>query len=371
MEKFLRTYIAPLLGSISLLMLPAALIAAETITASGYAYITSSVNKEVFRARAVENALQKIVLESGQDLNSFSIVENGQVLLDQIQTRSNVKILKYDIIEEKIKNKKYHITLRAILANNDKNKTSNTCKKVNIQSADFSLKIIINQNHFPAWVNLTKDWVLSELRKHAFNPELTTSKSINSKTNLDNLYSLYDQKQFLNGPKNIYKLDTEIIIERENKHNLIEKTTILSAKIKTKLKRNNTIISETQFTQPYRIQQRVYNNLFQTAHRGDWGKIKQHFSNLLKKRLDGQIVALDCVSIEPRVFTKSGTPFVDYGLNDGIELSDMFVIRSESSKKTFLKIVALKPHEAQIQIISKQENIENIEGKFVELVAGS
>ena len=88
MKKFLRTYIAPLLGSISLLMLPAALIAAETITSSGYAYITSSVNKEVFRTRAIENALQKIVLESGQDLNSFSIVENGKVLLDQIQTRS-------------------------------------------------------------------------------------------------------------------------------------------------------------------------------------------------------------------------------------------------------------------------------------------
>ena len=69
MKKFLGTYIAPLLGSISLLMFPAALIAAETIISTGYAYITSSVNKDVFRARAVENALQKIVLESGQDLN--------------------------------------------------------------------------------------------------------------------------------------------------------------------------------------------------------------------------------------------------------------------------------------------------------------
>ena len=91
MKNFARTYIATLLGLISLLILPSALIAAERITSTGYALITSSLNKDIFRSRAIENALQKIVLESGQDLNSFSIVENGKVLLDQIESsfRSN------------------------------------------------------------------------------------------------------------------------------------------------------------------------------------------------------------------------------------------------------------------------------------------
>ena len=55
------------------------------------------------------------MLESGQDLNSFSIVENGKVLLDQIQTHSTVKVLQYEIIEETIKNKKYHVTVEAVL----------------------------------------------------------------------------------------------------------------------------------------------------------------------------------------------------------------------------------------------------------------
>ena len=97
MKKLLRTYIASFLGSISLIMPPAALTASETITSTGHALITSSINKDIFRTRAIENALQKIVLESGQDLKSFSIVENGKVLLDQIQARSTVKVLQYDI----------------------------------------------------------------------------------------------------------------------------------------------------------------------------------------------------------------------------------------------------------------------------------
>ena len=160
MKKFLRTYIAPLLGSISSLMLPAALIAAETITSSGYAYITSSVNKEVFRTRAIENALQKIVLESGQDLNSFSIVENGKVLLDQIQSRSAIKILQYDVIDETIKNKKYHVTVQALLGQEESTTTNNICKKSSVRSIDLLLKVTTNSNDFPAWANISKNWVL-------------------------------------------------------------------------------------------------------------------------------------------------------------------------------------------------------------------
>ena len=114
MIKILRTYFALFrkhfalfIVSISSIVLPAALIAAETTTSKGYAFITSSVDKNIFRARAIENALQKIVLEADQNLTSFSIVENGQVILDQIQTNSAVKVLQYEVINGSIKNKKY------------------------------------------------------------------------------------------------------------------------------------------------------------------------------------------------------------------------------------------------------------------------
>ena len=149
MKKFLRTYIAPLLGSISIIMLPAAIIASETITSTGYARITSSINKDIFRTRAIENALQKIVLESGQDLNSFSIVENGKVLLDQIQTRSAIKVLQYDIINETIKNKKYHVTVQALLSQGESVAVKNTCKKSSVGQLDFSLKMTNNFYEFP------------------------------------------------------------------------------------------------------------------------------------------------------------------------------------------------------------------------------
>jgi len=345
--------------------------AAEKVTSTGFAIITSSINKDIFRTRAIENALQKIVLEAGQDLNSFSIVENGKILLDQIQTRSAVKVLQYDIISENIKNKKYHVTLQAVLGQEESTNASNTCKKSNVESIDFSLKITANQIDFPVWANISKNWILNELTAYAFDPELMLSSKPAYKDADALSYNLFDKKEFSAGSENIYKMHTHVIFEKESKHNLFEKNIIMRAKIKTKFTRKNKVFSELEFVQPYIIHQKLFNNSFLGATRGDWKKIKKHFSDLFKDRVERQISSLDCVNIPPRVFSKAGIPFIDFGRLDGIRNSDMFLIKSDSAKKTYLKIVEIKDHETQVEIVSQQENIASINGKIVELVVGS
>ena len=348
-----------------------ATMARDIVTSTGYALITSSINKDIFRTRAIENALQKIVMESGQDLNSFSIVENGKILLDQIQTHSTVKVLQYDIVEEFIKNRKYHVTVQALL-DQDKSKPENdVCKKAGVKSIDFSLKLIGNSNDFPAWATISKNWILNELASHSFSPELRHNSKLKSQKLDADSYTLFDKKETSAGIQNVYKINTRITFERENKNNLVEKKIILLAKIKTNLMRKDKVFSEFEFFQPYVIHQKFLNNSFLGTTRGDWKKIKKHFSNLLKDSVNRQIASLNCVNIPPRVFSKAGIPFIDFGHLDGVRKSDMFVIKSNSAKKTYLKIVKIKDHETQVEIVSQQENMANIEGKIVELVVGS
>ena len=371
MVKLLRIYILPLLVLISSTFSATATIATDIVTSTGYAAITSSINKDIFRTRAIENALQKIVLESGQDLNSFSIVENGKIILDQIQTQSTVKILQYDIVEEFIKNRKYHVTVQALLGQDKSTAENNICKKAGVKSIDFSLKLVSNNNDFPAWATISKTWILNEIESHSFSTELrNNSKRKSQKFDADS-YTLFDKKESSFRIQNIYTVNTQISFERENKNNLVEKSIILLAKIETNLMRKDKVFSEFEFVQPYVIHQKFLNNSFLGATRGDWKKIKQHFSNLLKDRINKQIASLDCVNIPPRVFTKAGIPFIDFGQLDGVKKSDMFVIKSKNAKKTYLKIVKIKDHETQVEIVSQQENVANIDGKIVELVVGS
>ncbi len=371
MKKNLRTFATYLVGAISFFLLPTVLTATETITSSGYALITSAVNKDIFRARAIENALQKIVLESDQDLNSFSIVENGKVLLDQIQTRSAVKVLQYSVVEESIKDKQYRVTVEALLGRDQISPKKQTCKKASVESIKFSLKIKGNNNDFPAWAYISKNWILNELENHSFNPKLKIASKEGSKKFDASSYSLFDQKEFPPAIENIYKMNTHIHFERDNRNNLFEKNIILLAKIKTNISRKDEVISELEFTQPYVIHQKFLNSSFLGTNRGNWQKIKQHFSNLLRDRILRQIISLNCVDISPRVFSKAGMPFIDFGRLDGIRQSDMFVIKSDNAKKTYLKIVEIQDYETQVEIVSQQESLVSIDGKIVELVVGS
>ena len=49
----------------------------------------------------------------------------------------------------------------------------------------------------------------------------------------------------------------------------------------------------------------------------------------------------------------------------------MFVVKSNSTKKTYLKIVELQDHVTQVEIVSQKDSVANINGMIVELVAGS
>ena len=54
----------------------------------GVAAITSNIHVKEYRKRAIENALQNIAFEREQALTSFTIIENGQLLLDQVRSTS-------------------------------------------------------------------------------------------------------------------------------------------------------------------------------------------------------------------------------------------------------------------------------------------
>ena len=372
MLRFLKKYIAVLLASTVNLAIPSVSFAAETVIATGQAFITSTVGSDLFRTRAIEYALQQVVLGSDQSLNSFSVVENGKVLLDQIQTSSNIKILQYDIIEESIRNKKYLVKISAQIVKNDlTTQNDSACRQTSLESINFSMQLHHSERRVPVWANISKDWVLSEVSNETFIPKLDYFQSSNQKPKNQSLYTLFEKEELFDANSNKYEITMEIFLDQKHIHNVLEKTTMLSAKIRTILLRDNREISQLEFTQPYRIEQEILNGVFRTAARQDWQKIKKHLSNLIKTRLNYHISDLNCLDVKPRVIAKSGKLFLDYGLADGIQKKDMFVIKSNDTRKTYLKIIEIKKHEATLEVVSQKQNVENLTGKFVELVSGS
>ena len=60
--------------------------AASLVKSDGMAIITSQIDKNEYRKLAIEDALKNISTNQNIKLDSFSLVENGKILVDQIQS---------------------------------------------------------------------------------------------------------------------------------------------------------------------------------------------------------------------------------------------------------------------------------------------
>ena len=133
---------------------------ASTVVSEGVAAITSNIHVKEYRKRAIENAIQNIAFEREQALTSFTIIENGQLLLDQVRSTSRAGILSYKVLKEERKNKTYYVKIEAVVrdskdGNNDQIQ-SDFCRKTNISMVSLDVALYLDPQQFPHWMNLDK-----------------------------------------------------------------------------------------------------------------------------------------------------------------------------------------------------------------------
>ena len=116
---------------------------------------------------AIEDALQNISTNQNIKLNSFSLVENGKILVDQIQSSSSIEILSFEVINEKIKSNIFHVTIEALIQDKrnagNEAKPSIQCKQTKIKDLDLITKIRMDEQEFPVWLDFNSRWLQSEL----------------------------------------------------------------------------------------------------------------------------------------------------------------------------------------------------------------
>ena len=130
-------------------LLANALQAENVIRTDGVALITSTLDKDIYRTRAIENAFQNLASKGVQTLDSFSIIENGQVLIDQVHLASKLGIQEYRVVKEEIKGKTYHVTLDVVLSGQLNKEKNNLCLRASPPSVDFSIVLEKKFNKMP------------------------------------------------------------------------------------------------------------------------------------------------------------------------------------------------------------------------------
>ena len=346
--------------------------AENLIRTEGVALITSTLDKSIYRTRAIENALQNLAFQGTQTLDSFSIVENGKVLLDQVHLASKLGIQEYSVIKEKVKGRSYHVTLDVVVNNEQSKHQNNLCRKAVPPSLDYSIVLEKKLDKMPAWVVFSDEFMNQALATHQFEPKLhKPSPHTKQQIQAASLYSLYEKDNVGEPPVNLYKLHTRVVLEPSHNVNLVEKKLGLKLTIFSHVMRKDKKILEQIKQEHFTIEQKNLNGLISPVTRRDWPLIKDKMANFILETIEQQLSQLSCLKFLPTIVAKSGKVFLDYGSYDGIKPSDMFKLKNRNAKKIYFRLENLDEHQTTIKIVSKVESLEALVGSTVELVSGS
>ena len=163
------------------------------VEAEGTAFKTASLPNSVYQARAISNALKSALQSGAQSLDSFSLVENGKVLFDQISAQSNMQIAGYRVLSTKDHGNKLSARLEILLLPSKKNATLNGCRQPISLDIGFKWKGFSTKKTLPFWMQFDElslkkeieDSIASDVK---FNIKYDNSRNSETPSN----YSLYE-----------------------------------------------------------------------------------------------------------------------------------------------------------------------------------
>jgi NAD(P)H-dependent flavin oxidoreductase YrpB (nitropropane dioxygenase family) len=87
----------------------------------GVAPITANLDDATYSSRAFNDAVRQLMSQAGVKIESFTLIEDGKVLFDQIQSKSNIVVHEYQIEEESRDDKVYRVKVSFLYSEGTQN----------------------------------------------------------------------------------------------------------------------------------------------------------------------------------------------------------------------------------------------------------
>ena len=355
---------------LSLLLLSFDARSASLIRSDGTAVITSQIDVSEYRKRAIEDALQNISLQTGIELNSFSLIENGKILMDQVQSVSTSNILEYKILSEKVEANNFHVTLEALIQDNKRHDDSDSknCRKTRFQQVDLLVNVKLDTQDFPAWVNLDKNWITKQILENNFVPNLSIYKGLNELSESQKLYSLFDQGSEKKQKNNLYLIETELSFAKEIERTLVSKSTDLVMYIKTITSRDNVILDTDISDFSFNLSSNGLRLNPFSSNKKSWSIGKNLILEVINSELQERLDYLKCIKIDGKLSKVDGSLILNYGHLDGINKDDIFEVSVDGIEKLYFKVSEIDAYKTKLELISERKTYGIQNGQEVQLI---
>ena len=337
----------------------------ETIT--GYTPVTAQLADSTYRNRALENALHQLIINNTQKIKSFSLVEDGKLLIDQIQSQTNVRIFEYQILDQRRNGSKYELDVKFLYAYVDQDVVSNPCRSVPTKGLETFISLNSYKNSVLPWVTLRLDTISEAISRldHQPSMQLISRNTIGKKQN--NLYRLNRSET----SSNVYEMQAHINYSPSINRTILGKKSVIDITIDIKTSRNGSDILSHDYVGEFIADHKTINNISLTKSRRNWKETEDQIYRFIAESVENHIRKLDCVAISPELTVNNNGVSLNIGSAEGIKTDDLIVAKDISGKEIFLKIEQLKKHTATLSFVSKMKNVTSFRPRNVSILSGA
>ena len=327
----------------------------------GSAFRTSQISEEVFRSRAISNALQSVTQTGAQSVESFAIVENGRVIIDQIANKSNVDIAGYRVLESRNAGNKFFVKLEVLVLDSSQGSRQLACRRpsaLNIQFAFTGLKL---RTQFPYWLNVNHTKIKQEIRqstnllKHL--NLVAESKPVAKQTLSYGLYeSKSDEQVAVPDTAPSGKLTLTLEADMASKSDFLKSKKDMIIEAKSTLYKNNVIVGSASKLVSITMEESNFLSMKRKSSQERLDHIKAKIIEISLASIDEATAPLECQNITGKTFIKDGKIFFNFGEHDGVLPSDIFVSTGSDTSRFYFKVKRTTDNTSELIALSDVKN---------------
>jgi hypothetical protein len=327
----------------------------------GSAFRTSEISDEVFRSRAISNALQSVTQSGAQSVESFAIVENGKVLIDQIANKSNINIAGYRVLETRKEDNKFFVRLEVLVLDVKSTAQQLTCRRPSALNIQFTFTGLKLKTQFPYWFSLNEIQFKKDIRQHTNLQEnlnlVAESQPIKRQTLSYGLYETNANDELASPqitPSGRLSLSLEADIT--SKSDFLQSKKDMTVEAKSTLYKNNAIVSSASQIASITIEESNFLSLKSKSSKDRLDHIKAKIMEISLAAIDKATAPLECQNIVGKTFTKNGKIFFNFGEHDGLLESDIFVSTGSDTSQYYFKVKKLTDNTSELIALSDVMN---------------
>jgi len=338
------------------------------VESEGTALKTAELPYSVYEARAISNALQLVLQTGAQSLDSFSLVENGKVLFDQISAQSNVEIAGYRVLSTKDHGDKVSASLEILLLPENQNETQISCRQPNNLDLAFKWQGLSIKKSLPFWVQFDELSLTQTIEAMmAANPKFNFQENNSDRSSTSSSYSLYESG---NTPKRSipnYLLTLSLDLDAKTTH-VIQRKKVLVVKAKSELFRKSKALNGTETKTEMEIEKSGMFVGGSNSRRRDLESIQEAVFELAVGSITQTLHHLECMNFSGKIKLKNENLEIDYGLQDGLSPDDIFSSIQSGTQQYYFTVKQMNNTSTTLHALTQGKTGKYFDGLSIKLL---